>query len=68
MKHCASCHGEDGKLGSSGAKDLSETSLSDKALFSIISKGKKSMPAMVNLFKDSSEISLVISHLKTLKK
>ncbi len=68
MKHCASCHGIDGQLGASGAKDLSTTNLSNRAVFLIISNGKNAMPPMKNLFKDSSEISLIISHIKTLKK
>jgi mono/diheme cytochrome c family protein len=34
--NCASCHGEDGKLGSSGAKDLSVSKLNDKQIEKII--------------------------------
>ena len=34
--HCAQCHGEDGKLGASGAKNLSTSKLSDQNIIHII--------------------------------
>ena len=42
---CASCHGSDGKLGLSGAKDLSATLLDAGAIKGIILHGKGMMPA-----------------------
>jgi mono/diheme cytochrome c family protein len=40
---CAQCHGVDGKLGASGAKDLSITQLSHPAIIEIINTGKNGM-------------------------
>jgi cytochrome c6 len=65
--HCAQCHGDDGKLGASGAKDLSLTSLSDNEIHARIVKGKNAMPPMGALLENEANIQLVMSHLKTLK-
>lgn len=40
---CTLCHGNDGKLGVNGAKDLSTTALSHTELITIISQGKNTM-------------------------
>ncbi len=40
---CALCHGEDGKLGLSGAKDLSATQLQHVGIVEIITNGKNTM-------------------------
>lgn len=40
---CALCHGSDGKLGVSGAKDLSASTLTHQEIVSIISEGKNAM-------------------------
>ena len=66
--NCASCHGEDGKLGSSGAKDLSITKLSDDEIEQIIRKGKNAMPSQEAILETDENIKLVIKHVKTLKK
>jgi mono/diheme cytochrome c family protein len=42
---CIACHGADGKLGLSGAKDLSATIMEADAMKEIILKGKGMMPA-----------------------
>lgn len=65
--NCASCHGEDGKLGSSGAKDLSVSKLSDQQIEQIIRKGKNAMPAQEAVLETDENIKLVIEHVKTLK-
>ncbi len=41
---CASCHGNDGKLGIAGASDLSQTSLQHHEIVTIILNGKGAMP------------------------
>ncbi len=66
--HCASCHGEDGKLGASGAKDLSVSKLSDKEIENIINKGKNAMPPMNVLLENKENIDLAIKHVKSLRK
>ena len=66
--HCASCHGEDGKLGASGAKDLTSSKLSDKEITNIINNGKNAMPPMNVLLENKENIDLVIKHVKSLKK
>ena len=65
--NCASCHGEDGKLGSSGAKDLSVSKLSDQQIEQIIRKGKNAMPSQEAVLETDENIKLVIEHVKTLK-
>ncbi|MBU3661127.1 MAG: cytochrome c [Flavobacteriales bacterium] len=66
--NCASCHGEDGKLGSSGAKDLSVSKLNDQQIEEIIRKGKNAMPAQEAVLETDENIKLVIEHVKTLKR
>ena len=66
--HCASCHGEDGKLGASGAKDLTSSKLSDKEITNIINNGKNAMPPMNVLLENKENIDLVIKHVKSLRK
>lgn len=66
--NCASCHGEDGKLGSSGAKDLSVSKLSDQQIEEIIRKGKNAMPSQEAVLETDENIRLVIEHVKTLKR
>jgi mono/diheme cytochrome c family protein len=43
--NCASCHGDDGKLGMSGAKDLSVSVLDLAGIKEIVMHGKGAMPA-----------------------
>lgn len=44
INNCGLCHGEDGKLGMSGAKDISQTEMDISAITEIILKGKGDMP------------------------
>ncbi|MEY3742342.1 MAG: hypothetical protein RL371_1245 [Bacteroidota bacterium] len=66
--HCAQCHGEDGKLGSSGAKDLSKSVLADQQVLQIIKNGKGAMPSMKALLETEDNIHLVLSHIKALRR
>ena len=66
--HCASCHGEDGKLGASGAKDLPSSKLKDKEIENIINNGKNAMPPMKLLLESKENIELVVKHVKLLRK
>ena len=66
--NCASCHGEDGKLGASGAKDLTQSQLSDAQIKRILKKGKNAMPPMADILENSENIDVVIAHIKSLRK
>lgn len=66
--NCASCHGEDGKLGASGAKDLTVSKLSDAQIKNILKKGKNAMPPMAVLLETDENIESVIQHVKSLRK
>ena len=65
MNSCINCHGADGKLGGSGAKDLSVTMLSPEAEKEIIRNGKNSMPANKDL--TAEQVDDVIKYISTLK-
>lgn len=43
--YCMACHGSDGKLGMSGAKDMSATTMDLAAIKDVILHGKGAMPA-----------------------
>jgi len=66
--NCTSCHGEDGKMGGSGAKDLSESQLTDKQIKKILRKGKNAMPPMSAILETDENMDFVIQHIKTLRK
>ena len=62
---CVTCHGADGKLGLSGAKDLSATQLSvDEQKLQILN-GKNSMPGYKDL--TDEQIDAVVKYMATLK-
>jgi mono/diheme cytochrome c family protein len=63
LQHCAICHGEDGKLGASGAKDLTRSSLDSNQVVRIIKKGKNAMPQMKELLVTEDNIGLVTSYV-----
>lgn len=67
IMNCAACHGDDGKLGASGAKDLTASRLDDAALTKIITEGKNGMPPMKELLGNNENIQLVINHVKKLR-
>ena len=66
--NCASCHGMDGKLGGSGSKDLSKSTLSDREMIHIITNGKNNMPAMKDVIQDPAKIKNLAEFVKTLRK
>jgi mono/diheme cytochrome c family protein len=66
--YCASCHGEDGKLGSSGAKDLSKSILSIAEINEILANGKNAMPPMNELLGTKENQELVVNHVLSLRK
>jgi mono/diheme cytochrome c family protein len=67
VAHCARCHGDDGKLGMSGATDLSTSTLSLAEKMDIIKNGKGGiMPSYVTIGDD--QIKAVAEYTETLKK
>ena len=66
---CASCHGEDGKLGSSGAKDLSQSTLTDDEIKnSVLYGNEKGMPPFKDQLGTEDNINLLVSYVKSLRK
>lgn len=66
LSNCALCHGENGKKGLSGAKDLSITVQTEEEMFEIVSNGKGQMLAYSSVF-TKDEIEAVITYVMTLK-
>ncbi len=66
LSQCAVCHGEKGKKGLSGAKDLSISKLSKIDMHELIANGKNTMPAYGNNF-SREEIEAMVVFVKTLK-
>lgn len=67
LNNCASCHGVDGKLGLSDAKDLSETSLTADEIRKIIIEGKNGMPPFEHLIKTEDEREALVDKVLSLK-
>lgn len=61
---CTLCHGGDGKLGMSGAKDLSVTPLNHKDIVTIITDGKNTM-ASYKATLTQEQIEAVASYIET---
>jgi cytochrome c6 len=64
---CASCHGEDGKLGIAGAKDLSISKLTNSEITSIIYNGKNGMPSFGGAFTEE-QLKALVPIVKSLRK
>ena len=67
IMNCAACHGDDGKLGASGAKDLTKSRLKDHEIMKILKEGKNSMPSMKANLETKKNMDLVIAHIKNLR-
>ena len=67
-QHCASCHGADGKLGLSGASDLSKSKLSVEQISEILDKGRNGMPAMKVLLQTPKNSEAVSTYTLELRK
>ena len=61
---CALCHGDNGKLGLSGAKDLSITQLSHVGIVEIVTNGKNTMAAYKGTL-STEQIEAVASFIET---
>jgi mono/diheme cytochrome c family protein len=67
-ENCAQCHGNDGKLGASGASDLSASTLDDAELNKVITKGRNAMPRMGPILGKKKSINAVVDYVKELRK
>lgn len=67
MNSCTSCHGQDGKLGLSGAKDLTASTLDLDSKIEIIRNGKAPMAGYAGVLTDE-QIKAVAEYTETLKK
>jgi len=61
---CTLCHGDNGKLGINGAKDLSVTLLDHKGITDVISNGKNSMAAYKDVL-TKEQIDAVASYIES---
>ena len=61
---CSLCHGNDGKLGMSGAKNLAITTLNHQGIVDIITNGKNSMASYKNTL-SAEQIESVSSYIET---
>lgn len=65
-KKCANCHGADGKLGLSGAKDLTASVLSRDEKTALIKSGKNSMMSFSGQL-DDVQINAVVDFVENMK-
>lgn len=63
---CVKCHGDDGKSGLSGAKDLTTSALSHAQKVEIITSGKNSMEPYKDML-TVNQIEAVTNYIETLK-
>jgi uncharacterized membrane protein SirB2 len=67
LNDCKSCHGEDGKLGMSGAFDLSQSKLTKEEAVMVITNGRGMMRGMKDVY-DVRKINAVADYIQSLKK
>lgn len=65
-KYCNLCHGVDGKLGVSGAKDITVSQLTEAQRIVLISEGKNTMTPFKGVL-SPEEIKAVAAYSMTLK-
>lgn len=63
---CANCHGSDGKLGLSGAKDLTQSTLSHDEKITVLSSGKNTMKAYKDVL-SIEQMEAVVNYIEQLK-
>ena len=64
---CAVCHGSDGTLQLSGAKNLQVSQVDDQYIMDIINNGKNTMPKMAGKY-SNQEMAALVSYIKSLRK
>jgi cytochrome c553 len=66
VAQCAVCHGIDGTLELSGAKNLHESVVADDYIVNIINNGKNTMPKMKGLYSEN-EMAALKAYIKNLR-
>lgn len=64
---CARCHGENGQLGTAGAKDLSQSILTKEEMALVIAHGKGIMPGFEKELSEQ-DIDLLVDYVNTFRK
>ncbi|NDB33959.1 MAG: cytochrome c [Flavobacteriia bacterium] len=65
--HCAACHGNDGALGVSGAKNLKTSKLPLSDVKDIINNGKNGMPAFKGILTEKPLVDSLTHYVLTLR-
>lgn len=68
QQRCDVCHGADGKLGASDAKDLSKSSITEEQIKNIINRGQGAMPPFEHAIESDSTLIELVDHVKSLRK
>lgn len=64
--HCTLCHGKDGRLGLSGAKDLTLSALTRDEVSTVVAGGKGKMMGYRNML-GPAELDAVVDHVMALR-
>ncbi|MCO5276091.1 MAG: cytochrome c [Flavobacteriales bacterium] len=62
---CVMCHGQDGKLGMAGARDLTISKLSKEEMIAVVMNGKGAMIGFKGRL-SAAQIDQVVDHVRTL--
>jgi cytochrome c6 len=65
---CVVCHGPDGKLGASGAKDLTRSTMDSTEMVDVIKNGRNGMPRQARYFVTDQELANTIDYIISLRK
>jgi cytochrome c6 len=68
LENCASCHGSDGKLGLSGAYDLSKSGLTIEEVKKVLNEGRNGMPPMKEILSSQEKVDKVAEYTIELRK
>ena len=63
--NCVMCHGRDGNLGMSGAKDLTKSTLGKGEMIAVVTNGRGGMIGFKTML-SKQEIDEVVDHARTL--
>ena len=63
--NCTMCHGRDGKLNMSGAKDLTKSTLTEAEMIAIVTHGKGGMAGFGKTL-TKTQVEEVVNHVRTL--
>lgn len=66
-QNCANCHGGDGKLGNSGAFDLTKTALTRAEIEEVILEGRKAMPPFQELIANPTHLDSLVNYVEKFK-